>query len=118
MFEAKMMDAAQYMWKVLASAWNKKSVAFDPLQVTMDFKRNFPQDSLSCAQTAQALIAAGVPKQVAWSIAVPEIDDADYVMEMAKKEAEEVAEMYPALQMANKAAEAKAGEEETEDEET
>lgn len=64
MFEAKMMDAAQYMWKLLASAWYKKSITVDPLQITMEFTRNFPLDTLSEAQTVQALIGAGLPKEV------------------------------------------------------
>lgn len=94
MFEAKMLDAGQYMFKVLASAWRKKRIPFDPLQATMGFRRNFPLDSLSNAQTAKELIAAGVPKKVAWEIAVPEIDDVDYVEEIAEEEKEDVTSLY------------------------
>lgn len=94
MFEAKMLDAGQYMFKVLASAWSKKRIAFDPLQATMGFRRNFPLDSLQNAQTAQALISAGIPKKIAWEIAVPEIDDVDYVEEVAEQEKEDVTSLY------------------------
>lgn len=85
MFEAKMMDAAQYMWKLLCSVWRKKNITVDPLQITMEFTRNFPLDTLSEAQTVQALIAAGIPKEVAYS-QLSFVDDVDYVMEMLEKE--------------------------------
>ena len=60
MYQAQMMNAAQYMWKLLASAWSKKGITVDPLQITMDFKRNFPQDLVNEAQVVQALISAGL----------------------------------------------------------
>lgn len=85
MFQAQMMNAAQFMWKLLASAWTKKGKQIDPLQVTMDFNRNFPLDLASEAQTVQALIAAGLPKEVAYS-QLSFIDDVDYVMQMIEKE--------------------------------
>lgn len=94
MFEAMMMNAGQHMFKVLASAWGKKRIPFDPLQATMSFTRNFPLNSLSNAQTAQALIAAGVPEEIAWDIAIPEIDDIDYVKELKEQEQEDVAGFY------------------------
>lgn len=87
MFEAKMMDAAQYMWKLLASAWYKKGITVNPLQITMEFTRNFPLDTLSEAQTVQALIAAGLPKEVAYS-QLSFVDDVDYVMYMIEQEKE------------------------------
>ncbi len=93
-FQAKMMDANKYMWKLLASSWAKKGIHVDPLQCTESYERNFPLDHLSNAQAAQALIAAKVPKQVAWDIAVPEIDDIDYVLELAKQEQEEAMSFY------------------------
>lgn len=85
MYQAQMMNAAQFMWKLLASAWGKKGERIDPLQVTMDFKRNFPLDTLSEAQTAQALIAAGIPKSVAFS-QLSFVDDVDYIMELIEEE--------------------------------
>lgn len=94
-FEAQVMNAAMHMWRVLSSAWTIKGVAVDPLQCTVEFKRNFPQDSLTEAQTAQALIAAGVPKRIAWEIALSEIEDIDYALELAEDEKESVEELYP-----------------------
>ena len=85
MFEAKMMDAAQYMWKLLCAIWEKKNITVDPLQITMEFTRNFPLDTLTEAQTVQALIGAGIPKEVAYS-QLSFVDDVDYVMEMIEKE--------------------------------
>lgn len=94
-FQSQMMSAAQYMWKLLASAWSKKSIAVDPLQCLADFgSRNFPLDSKANAETAQALIGAGIPKAIAWDIAVPEIDDVGYALELAKNENEEVVNLY------------------------
>lgn len=85
MFQAKVMDAAQYMWKLLASAWIKRGNVIDPLQVTMDFKRNFPLDTLSEAQTVQQLITAGIPKEVAFS-QLSFVDDVEYIMQLIEEE--------------------------------
>lgn len=93
MFQANMMDAAQHMWKVLASSWGKKSVKVDPLQCTMDFKRNFPLDIEAEARAAQTLRALGYPleevfKTLSW------VDDADYIMEKVRQEKEESTSYY------------------------
>ena len=85
MFQAKVMDAAQYMWKLLASAWIKRGNKVDPLQVTMEFKRNFPLDTLSEAQTVQQLITAGIPKEVAFS-QLSFVDDVEYIMQLIEEE--------------------------------
>lgn len=86
MFQAKVDLAGTYMFKLLASSWAKKRIVFDPLQAYMDYSRNFPLDTLSNAQAAQALINAGLPKEVAFDLAIPEIDDIDYVMSLLEKE--------------------------------
>lgn len=93
MFEAKMLDAAQYMFKVLASAWRKKQITFDPLQVILEFKRNFPLDRLTEAQTAQAFIGAGLPKEWVYS-QISGIDDVDYILELLKNEQGDIAPLY------------------------
>lgn len=95
MFEAKMLDASQYMFKVLASAWVKKSIAFDPLQVTLDFKRNFPLDEESIARTMQAYKGVGMPMD--WIVRqAPSIDDPDWVMGLIEEEqSANVEDMYP-----------------------
>lgn len=99
-FEANIMNSAQHMWRVLCSAWAKKGIKVDPLQIVMEFHRNFPLDRLSEAQTAQAFIAAGLPKEWVYS-QITGIDDVDYIMDLKKAEQEDVAEMYPNLQKAN-----------------
>lgn len=103
-FEANMMNSAQHMWRVLCSSWAKKKIKVDPLQITMDFHRNFPLDRLSEAQTAKDFIAAGLPKEWVYS-QISGIDDVNYIMEMLEKEQENVLEMYPSLQKANEAVE-------------
>ena len=85
MFEAKMISAGTYMFTLLAKAWEKKTIKVDPLQVVMDFRRNFPVDVQSEAQNVQALIAAGVPKQVAFA-QLSFVDDVDYVMQLIDAE--------------------------------
>ena len=89
MAEAKKRDADYYMFKVLASSWKKKTIEFDPLQAVVEYKRNFPVDSLSEAQTAQAQINAGLPKEWVYG-QMAQIDDVDYIMEL--REAEKAAE--------------------------
>lgn len=117
-FEASVMNAAQYMWRVLASSWSKKGTHVDPLQIVMEFHRNFPLDSLSEAQTAQAQIAAGLPKRFVFG-QLSAVDDVEYIMDLLKEEQEEVAELYPALPTANDSNEPDVQEddEETQDDE-
>jgi SPP1 family phage portal protein len=90
MFEAKMISAGTYMFQLLAKAWEKKQLKIDPLQCVMEFKRNFPLDTLTEAQAAQALISAGVPKRVAYQIALSCVDDVEYVMQEIEKEKEDI----------------------------
>lgn len=117
-FQAKMMDAAQYMWKLLASSWGKKGIKVDPLQCVESYGRNFPLDSLQNAQTAQALIAAGVPEEIAWDIAIPEIDDIDYVMELKKQKQEEAVSLFEDVERDNANKKANSPNEQPEEEET
>lgn len=90
MFEAKMISAGTYMFKLLAKVWEKKQVKIDPLQCVMSFKRNFPLDLTSEAQAVQALIAAGLPKRVAFDVALSCVDDVDWVMQMIDEERESI----------------------------
>lgn len=85
MFEAKMISAGTYMFTLLAKVWEKKQVKIDPLQCVMEFRRNFPLDLQSEAQTAQALIAAGFPKEVVFA-QMSFVDDVEYVMQLIEKE--------------------------------
>lgn len=86
MFEAKTISAGNYMFRLLANVWAKKQIKVDPLQCVMNFKRNFPLDLLSEAQAAQALIAAGLPKRVAFDNALSFVDDIDWVMQQIEEE--------------------------------
>lgn len=88
-FQAQFMNASQYMWKLLSSSWAKRGIKVDPLQVTMEFKRNMPLDLANEAQTVQALISAGLPKEVAYS-QLSFVDDVDYVMQMIEDEKDNI----------------------------
>ena len=89
MFEAKMQTANQYMFKLLASSWMKKRIVVDPLQCTVDYKRNFPQDMLSEAQSAQALLSAGFPKEFVFGL-MSFVDDPDYIMGLIEAEKDDI----------------------------
>lgn len=102
MYQAQVMSAAQYMWKLLASSWGKRKIKVDPLQVIMEFSRNFPLDELTEAQTAQARIAAGLPKEWVYS-RMSDVDDVDYIMEMIEREKESAMSMFEAAQKMAKA---------------
>lgn len=84
-FEAKQLGAATYMFKLIASAVSKRKVPFDPLQCSVQYNRNFPTDFVGDAQAVQALIAAGLPKQIAFK-ALSFVNDIDYVMRLIEEE--------------------------------
>jgi SPP1 family phage portal protein len=86
MFQAKMMSAGVYMFKLLAYCFNARKIAFAPLQCVMSFSRNFPIAMLTEAQTAQALISAGVPEKIAYSEALSFVDDINYLMQLKDEE--------------------------------
>ena len=92
-YEANVMNAAQYMWRVLCSSWAKKGINADPLQFVMEFHRNFPLDRLSEAQTAQAFIGAGLPKSWVYS-QISGIDDVDYILELIEQEKSDILPLY------------------------
>ena len=93
MSEAKKRDADMHMFRLLASSWGKKRITFDPLQAVVEYKRNFPVDSMSEAQTAQARISAGLPKE--WVFGqMAEVDDTDYIMQLIEAEKEDVTSLY------------------------
>lgn len=75
------------MFNLLGECWSRHlQIEFDPLQCVMDFKRNFPLDILSEAQAAQAMMNAGLPQRVAYSIAFSSIDDIEWVMQEIERE--------------------------------
>lgn len=97
MFEAKHISASVYMFRLLANVWAKKGIKIDPLQCTTSYKRNFPLDILSEAQATQALIAAGLPKRVAYDVALSCVDDVEYVMQQIEDEKDGIASLTDEL---------------------
>ena len=93
MFEAKMKDAAVYMFRLLASSWRKKAIAFDPLQCYITFKRNFPADILSEAQAVSAMISSGMPKRTAFE-QYSCVDDVEEVMQLIEEEKDDIQPLY------------------------
>lgn len=89
MFQAKLSSGIQYMFKVLASSWAKKRIVFDPLQVVVDFKRNFPLDVVSEATAAQSLKSIGLPDEIVFG-QLSFIDDVQYVMDLIEKEKNDI----------------------------
>lgn len=87
-FRANIDDASIYQWRVLESAWRKKSIAFDPLQVTMEYSPNFPNSLASEADLATKLKGIGLPDEVAYGV-LSCIDDVDYVIQLKKKAMQE-----------------------------
>ena len=96
-FQAQFMNAAQYMWKLLAANWAKRQITVDPLQCTMSFKRNFPLDEEGEARMVQALLSAGLPKEYAYS-KLSDVEDTDYILELLKKEREDAVSLYEDLE--------------------
>lgn len=84
-YEAKCISADTYMFKLLASSFNKKRIAFDPLQCYSVYKRNFPMDLVSEANTVQQLTNAGLPKKIAFE-QLSFVDDVDYIMDEIEAE--------------------------------
>ena len=86
MFQAKVISAGTYMFKALANAWGKKKIKVDPLQVVMEFTRNFPLDLLSEAQAVGQLLSTGVVSKRTAMSQLSFIDDPDYEMELLEEE--------------------------------
>lgn len=84
-FQSSFMNSAIRMWEILCSSWRKKGIQADPLQFVMEFTRNFPLDKLSEAQTAQAMIAAGLPKAWVYS-QIAGVDDVNYILDLIEEE--------------------------------
>ena len=89
-----MISAGTYMFTLLAKAWAKKTIKIDPLQVVMDFRRNIPVDVQDEAANVQALIAAGLPKPIAFA-QLSFVDDVEYVMQLVEEEKASI--MAPSL---------------------
>ncbi len=85
-FERKYHEANMYMFKVMASSLRKKNIDFDPLEVVIEYKRNFPLD-LEYTANVQAKLKGLVSEQTRLNLA-DFIEDAEYEQELMKKEQE------------------------------
>lgn len=95
MLQAKMQAAGMYMFHLLSGSFAKRlGVTLVPEQCVMEFKRNFPLDTLGEAQAAQAMIASGLPKRVAYANAYSFVDDVDYVMDLIAEEDGDTVSLY------------------------
>lgn len=92
MFEAKMLSADTYMFKLLASSFAKKKIPFDPLQCSAKYNRNFPTDFLNEAQAVQALVAAGLPKKISFK-ALSFVDDIGEIMRLIQTEKDDIPDL-------------------------
>lgn len=90
MYQAKHQSANQYMFDLLASSYKKKGITFDPMQCNVTYRRNFPVDFLGEAQAVQALIAAGLPKEIAFK-ALTFVDNIDYILQLIEDEKDGIA---------------------------
>lgn len=100
-FQNKVQSAATYMFRCLSNAFSKRGVTLDPLEVDLKFSRNFPLDLLSEAQAAVQAKAAGLPLRVALSLAFPEIDDIDEVMQEIDAEKDDIPSLDSADETTN-----------------
>ena len=93
MFQAKMITAGVYMFKLLAGCWAKKRIPCDPLQCYTTFKRNFPVDLQNEAQAVSAIISSGMPKRIAFS-QYSFVDDVEEVMQLIEEEKDDIPNLY------------------------
>lgn len=82
--ERKFAAALRQMFRVLATAWAKKGIAFDADEIFFEFKRNFPLNLLDEAQTTVALKGM-ISEQTRLSL-LSFVDDAEYEMELMEKD--------------------------------
>lgn len=94
MFQSKVISAGRYMFKALANAWNKKTININPLQVVMEFTRNFPLDLLSEAQAVGQLLSTGVVSKRTAMSQLSFIDDPDYEMDLIEDEKGDITSLF------------------------
>lgn len=92
-FESQFEISNRYMFKLLADSFAKRGIKFDYLQAYTAVRNSFPVDTLAEAQKVQQLIAAGLPKKIAFE-ALSFVDDIDNVMDMIEEEKEENMERF------------------------
>ncbi len=91
MFERKLHAANLYMFKVLSSAWEKKQIFVDPLEVIIEYKRTFPLDLQYEAQVLASL-KGNVSDQTALGL-MSFIDNPEYELELMNQEKDSIPEI-------------------------
>ena len=91
MFERKLHAANLYMFKTLSTAWEKKQIFVDPLEVIIEYKRTFPLD-LQYEATVLAALKGNVSDQTALGL-MSFIDNPEYEMELMEQEKNSIPEI-------------------------
>ena len=91
MFERKLHAANLYMFKVLASAWEKKQIFIDPLEIIIDYRRCMPLD-LTYEVDVLAKLDGLVSKHTALSL-MSWCDNPDWEIELMEKEKSDIPEI-------------------------
>lgn len=84
--ELKMTAALQQQFKVLASAWAKKGIAFDYLKIYFEFKRNLPVNLTEEAETTGKLKGFVCERTRLGLLSF--VDDVEYEIEEMEKDSE------------------------------
>ncbi len=92
-FEAKCSSADTYMFKLLGNIFQKQGITFDYLQAYVEYKRNFPVDVVSEAQSVQSLINAGVPEEIAFN-QLSCVDDINYLMDLKEQKKQDALDLF------------------------
>lgn len=91
MFERKLHAANLYMFKVLSSAWEKKQIFIDPLEIIIDYRRCMPLD-LTYEVDVLAKLDGLVSKHTALSL-MSWCDNPDWEIELMEKEKSDIPEI-------------------------
>lgn len=91
MFERKLHAANLYMFKTLSTAWEKKQIFVDPLEVIIEYKRTFPLD-LQYEATVLAALKGNVSDQTALGL-MSFIDNPEYELELMEQEKDSIPEI-------------------------
>lgn len=88
MFERKIHSANMYMFKCLASAWEKKQIRINPLEVVIQYKRTYPID-LQYESQVLATLKGNVSDHTALGL-LSFVDDVQYEIDLMEKEKESI----------------------------
>lgn len=83
----KFSKGLREQFKVLCSAWKKKNIDLNYLDIFWEFKRNVPIDLLYISQYASQM--KGIHSDRTLLSQIPYIDDVDYELELMQQEKEE-----------------------------